>query len=147
MVHVIFDPTKVLTFTQVGGGLSPGPYYRGFPYQQGFGIVQNGRGLGNVLSSFWRFLSPVLKNVGMDIGCEAFAAGGRILDDLETKRRWLTLSKLTQVEVLVVFFTALQSVTSPLGRQEMGCVGASKNLQTSRKKPCSRRCPVEGLMC
>ena len=72
MVHVNFDPDSVnwqSYFTQSGG------YFVGRPYQRGGGI-------GSVFSSLFRFLLPVLKSAGREIGKEGLAVGSRILGDV-----------------------------------------------------------------
>lgn len=75
MVHVIFDPDAVdwlAFYTQTGGGYG---YFVGRPYQRG-------AGLGTVFSSLFRFLLPVFKAAGRELGKEGLAAGSRILGNV-----------------------------------------------------------------
>ena len=72
MPHVNFDPDTVnwqSYFSQTGG------YFVGRPYQRGGGI-------GSVFSSLFRFLLPVLKSAGKELGKEGLAVGSRILSDV-----------------------------------------------------------------
>lgn len=72
MPHVNFDPDSVnwqSYFSQTGG------YFVGRPYQRGGGI-------GSVFSSLFRFLLPVLKSAGKELGKEGLAVGSRILNDV-----------------------------------------------------------------
>jgi hypothetical protein len=72
MPHVNFDPDTVnwqSYFSQTGG------YFVGRPYQRGGGI-------GSVFSSLFRFLLPVLKSAGKELGKEGLAVGSRILNDV-----------------------------------------------------------------
>ena len=72
MPHANFDPDTVnwqSYFSQTGG------YFVGRPYQRGGGI-------GSVFSKLFRFLLPVLKSAGKEIGKEGLAVGSRILNDV-----------------------------------------------------------------
>lgn len=72
MPHVNIDPDTVnwqSYFSQTGG------YFVGRPYQRGGGI-------GSVFSSLFRFLLPVLKSAGKELGKEGLAVGSRILNDV-----------------------------------------------------------------
>jgi len=79
-MHAIFDFNKVdfdrFFATQQGEG----DFYRGKRYIRSY--KQNGQGVGLVLSSLWRVLSPVLKNLGTNLGREALSTGSRILEDV-----------------------------------------------------------------
>lgn len=80
MVHVTFDVNSV-NF----GGFSPqqgGSFFTGTPYQRGYGVVQQGRGLGNVLAGLWKFVLPALRKLGIDVGKEALATGERVMSNL-----------------------------------------------------------------
>jgi hypothetical protein len=65
-------------FSQVGRG--DYNYFKGsHTFQRGFGIRQQGAGLGNVLKSLWRTFLPILKSTGEVVGKEALSTGSRIL--------------------------------------------------------------------
>uniref|UniRef100_A0A914GRA3 Uncharacterized protein n=1 Tax=Globodera rostochiensis TaxID=31243 RepID=A0A914GRA3_GLORO len=59
-------------------------YFRGSaPYQRGYGRIQRGGGIGDVLRGLWRLLLPVVKRAGTTVGREVLSSGGRILDKLQ----------------------------------------------------------------
>ena len=86
MVHVVFDvntgrfgdyfPSTSGEASQVGFG----EFYRGFRYQRGYG--QRGRGIGGILRTVWRFMVPILKDVGRTVGKEGMSTGARILENI-----------------------------------------------------------------
>ena len=90
MVHIPFD-TRTVRYEehfirQIGGGNDDNgpaaePYYifRGVPYQRGFGAVQSGAGIGDILRHLWRLVLPVVRRAGHAVGREALDTGGRIL--------------------------------------------------------------------
>lgn len=95
MVHADFDITTTPKpfFTPKGwqhgkGLVDTSHFFSGMPFQRGYGAVglQSGRGISNVLMSAWRFLAPVLKSLGKNMGTEALATGGRILSALSSDR-------------------------------------------------------------
>jgi hypothetical protein len=74
-MHVHFDPETVdwrVYLVQSGGG---GGFYVGRPYQRGAGI-------GAVLGGIFRFLLPVLKGVGRELGREGLAVGSKVLGEV-----------------------------------------------------------------
>jgi len=76
-MHVHFDPETVdwrVYLVQTGGG-GGGGFYVGRPYQRGAGI-------GAVLGGIFRFLLPVLKGVGRELGREGLAVGSKVLGDV-----------------------------------------------------------------
>lgn len=75
MTRINFDPDKIdwrpfFTQSQVGGA-----YFQGKPYMRGTGI-------GALFSSLYRFLLPIAKSVGKEVGREGLAVGSRILSDV-----------------------------------------------------------------
>lgn len=75
MTRINFDPYKIdwrpfFTQPQVGGA-----YFQGKPYMRGTGI-------GALFSSLYRFLLPIAKSVGKEVGREGLAVGSRILSDV-----------------------------------------------------------------
>lgn len=95
MVHVNIDTLGTLRpffpFSEVqhgSGFVDDKNYFTGLPFQRGYGSVrpQSGRGISNVLRLAWRFLAPVLTNIGKQVGTEALATGGRILSTLSSDR-------------------------------------------------------------
>ena len=74
-MHVIFNPDAIdwqaHLSTQWGGAA----YFEGFPYQRGAGI-------GSIFGGLFRFLLPMLKTAGKEIGREGLAVGARVLGDL-----------------------------------------------------------------
>lgn len=75
-MHVIFDPDSVdwsahFREMQTGGNA----YFSGTPYQRGAGI-------GSVFGSLFRYLIPMLKTFGKEIGREGLSVGSRVLNDL-----------------------------------------------------------------
>lgn len=88
-MHVKFDPSSVNldTFyhsTQFGGSYDgPYQYFRGIPpYQRGYGIRQRGAGVSDILRSVWRFLLPMIKKAGTEVGKEALSTGARVLTQM-----------------------------------------------------------------
>lgn len=83
MVHVLLDVNKIdyNSFFQYGeGGIQ---FFEGLPFQRGYGRRrQRGQGLGTVISSLWRFVSPVLRQLGTDMGRETLSTGSRLLGDM-----------------------------------------------------------------
>ena len=85
-MHVVFNPDGVEwdRFIQTGGGA----YFSGVPYQRGYGAYfsgvpyQRGYGVGAIVGSVVRFLLPMLRTVGRELGTEGLAAGARILGDV-----------------------------------------------------------------
>lgn len=85
-MHVVFNPDVVEwdQFIQTGGGA----YFSGVPYQRGYGAYfsgvpyQRGFGFGAIVGSVVRFLLPMLRTVGKELGTEGLAAGARILGDV-----------------------------------------------------------------
>lgn len=73
MVQVIFDPLSVSLddFIQEGGGY----YFRGNPYQRGYGV-------GSVFRTWWRAILPFLKGAGKHMGKEALVTTAKILDNI-----------------------------------------------------------------
>jgi len=75
-MHVIFDPDSVdwsAHFEQMQTGGSA--YFSGTPYQRGAGI-------GSIFGSLFRYLMPMLKTFGKEIGREGLSVGSRVLNDL-----------------------------------------------------------------
>lgn len=75
MPRINFDPDKIdwrpfFTEPQVGGA-----YFQGKPYMRGTGI-------GALFSSLYRFLLPIAKSIGKEVGREGLAVGSRILGDV-----------------------------------------------------------------
>ena len=75
-MHVVFDPDSVdwssyFQEVQVGGNA----YFMGAPHQRGAGI-------GSVFGSLFRFLLPMFKSIGRELGKEGLAVGSRVLDDV-----------------------------------------------------------------
>jgi hypothetical protein len=98
-MHIPFDTRSVgydeHFFRQIGGGnqqeqdqqkygplSEPYYYFRGSPpwTQRGFGAMQTGAGVGDVLRHLWRIILPVVKRAGEAVGKEALNTGGRVLD-------------------------------------------------------------------
>lgn len=82
MVHIIFDGSTVGLddfYNQRGGGFGETTYFKGVPYQRGYGF-QRGGGMGDILRNVWRFLLPVLKTTGSIVGKEALLTGSRVLE-------------------------------------------------------------------
>ncbi|KAH7680351.1 hypothetical protein AAVH_41275 [Aphelenchoides avenae] len=87
-MHINFDPEMVdwgeFVTVQTGGGA----YFTGFPYQRGSGAYfagfpyQRGAGIGTVFGTIFRFLLPLIKSAGREIGREGLATGARILGNL-----------------------------------------------------------------
>lgn len=79
-MHTIFDFNKVDfdKFFVIQQG--QGNFYKGKSYVRSY--RQKGQGVGVVLSSLWRFLTPVLKSLGTDLGREALNTGANILDSV-----------------------------------------------------------------
>lgn len=85
-MHVVFNPDGVdwHQYIQTGGGA----YFSGVPYQRGYGAYfsgvpyQRGYGFGAIVGSVVRFLLPMLRTVGKELGTEGLAAGARILGDV-----------------------------------------------------------------
>ena len=77
MVRVLFDPESVewedFLESQQGGAY----YFEGVPYQRGYGI-------GSVFSNLLRYLIPIGKAVGRELGKEGLATGTRILNELSS---------------------------------------------------------------
>ncbi|KAH7697971.1 hypothetical protein AAVH_34939 [Aphelenchoides avenae] len=75
VMHVIFNPDAIdwhgHLSTQWGGAA----YFEGFPYQRGAGI-------GSIFGGLFRFLLPMLKTAGKEIGREGLSVGARVLGDL-----------------------------------------------------------------
>lgn len=76
-IHFPFDPDSVdwseFFEKQVGGSF----YFEGIPYQRG-------GGLGSIFSSLYRFLLPIGKSIGRELGKEGLEAGSRLLNRLST---------------------------------------------------------------
>ena len=93
MVHIPFDTRTVSYddhFTQYGGGIAnvgnellsePYTYYRGLPWQRGYG--QRGAGIGSVLRILWRMLRPAVKTAGKAMANEALNTGSRIMEKVD----------------------------------------------------------------
>lgn len=89
-MHVLYDPSKedwTSFFSQQIGGA----YYQGVPQQRGFGDSyyvgfphQRGYGIGAIFANLGRFLLPIVKSIGKNVGREALFMGSRVLDDLAT---------------------------------------------------------------
>lgn len=90
-MHIPFDTRTVRYdehfYGQMGGGIADGgplsepyTYFRGMPYQRGFGVAQRGAGIGDVLRHLWRMVLPVVRRAGTAVGREALNTGGRILE-------------------------------------------------------------------
>jgi hypothetical protein len=88
-MHVVFDPDAIdwrayVTASQKGGAA----YFEGFPYQRGGAAYfegfpyQRGAGLGSVFGSLFRYLLPILRTAGKEIGREGLAVGARVLGDI-----------------------------------------------------------------
>ena len=85
-MHVVFNPDGVEwnQYIQTGGGA----YFSGVPYQRGYGAYfsgvpyQRGYGFGAIVGSVVRFLLPMLRTVGKELGTVGLAAGARILGDV-----------------------------------------------------------------
>jgi hypothetical protein len=88
-MHINFDPETVdwgdFITLQRGGGA----YFSGFPYQRGAGGAyfagfpyQRGAGIGTVFGTIFRFLLPLIRSAGKEIGREGLATGARILGNL-----------------------------------------------------------------
>jgi len=78
LMHQLFDSNKVdfdKFFVYKKGGSD---FYIGRPYIRSY--RQQGQGVGLVLSSLWRFIAPVLKNLGSNLGKEALSTGSRFLE-------------------------------------------------------------------
>ena len=79
MVRVLFDPSNVHiyeTIYQTGNG----PYFQGFQYQRGYGM--RGGGIGSIFRTMLRYIMPIAKTVGKDVGKEALISSARILDNI-----------------------------------------------------------------
>lgn len=61
---------------QIGGGY----YFEGIPY------MQSGGGIGTILSTVMRFLLPIAKSVGREVGKEGLALGSRLLGEMAEGR-------------------------------------------------------------
>src|SRR5690349_13269954 len=78
MPHVPFNPDEVdwndyfLTQHQQHGGGGDGPCFAGSLYQRGAGI-------GSIFASLLRFLVPIAKAAGRELGREGLAVGSRVL--------------------------------------------------------------------
>lgn len=145
MVHADIDtliaPPPFFTSRgwQHGSGMvDTGRFFAGMPFQRGFGNVdiQSGRGISNVLRSAWRFLVPVLKNLGREVGTEALAAGGRILSSLSTDRSDVKGTMKTHVKagakkLLRKSGEQLQQLGS--GRRKRHALGGGVEKKKSRK--------------
>lgn len=73
-MHVLYDPDKEdwsSYFSRQGGS----GYYEGLPLQRGYGI-------GSIFGSLFRFLLPIAKSVGKEIGREGISLGSRLLGDI-----------------------------------------------------------------
>ena len=73
-MHVVFNPDMVdwnVHLVQTGGGA----YFVGVPYQRGAGI-------GSVFRSIFRFLMPMIKSAGKELGREGLATSARVLGNL-----------------------------------------------------------------
>jgi len=81
MPHVFFNPDDVdwndyfLTQYQQHGGGGDGPYFAGSLYQRGAGI-------GSIFASLLRFLVPIAKAAGRELGREGLAVGSRVLSSV-----------------------------------------------------------------
>lgn len=100
MVHVAFNPDLIRLnniIYQQGSG-----YYTGYPRQRGAGV-------GDFFRILWRFMTPVLKNVGK----EGLKSGINLLDDVNTgenfKKSLKKHSKLATANVLNNISTKLRS--------------------------------------
>lgn len=75
MPHVIFDPNSIdweqIVLAQIGSGF----YFEGLPYQRGAGI-------GTIFGHILRYLIPIGKIVGRELGREGLRTGGRIVQDI-----------------------------------------------------------------
>lgn len=80
-MHCFFDISTAVNledyFDSQSGGSS---FYQGRSYMRGG--PQVGAGLGNVLSSLWRVLAPVLRSAGSEIGKESLRAGAQALSNI-----------------------------------------------------------------
>lgn len=74
-MHVVFDPDSIDWHGHITSQRGGGAYFEGFPYQRGAGI-------GSVFGSLFRFLLPIFKSAGKEIGREGLAVGARVLGDL-----------------------------------------------------------------
>ncbi|KAI6232668.1 hypothetical protein M3Y99_00099400 [Aphelenchoides fujianensis] len=76
-MHVKVD-TSSLRYENFFSG-QDGGYFVGYRHQRG---LQRGQGLGTVLKSVWRWLSPVVKSAGASLGNEGLATTARILTNV-----------------------------------------------------------------
>jgi len=75
MPHVLFDPNSIdweqIILAQIGSGF----YFEGLPYQRGAGI-------GTIFGHILRYLIPIGKIIGKEIGMEGLRSGERIVQDI-----------------------------------------------------------------
>lgn len=75
MVHVNFDPDSIdwrgFFLQQEGGGM----FFEGIPFQRGYGI-------GSVLGNLFRYLVPIGKTIGKELGREGLSTGSRVLTNM-----------------------------------------------------------------
>lgn len=75
MPHVNFNPNTIdwrpfFAEPQVGGA-----YFKGRPYMRGTGI-------GALFSSIYRFLLPLAKSIGHEVGREGLSVGAKVIGDI-----------------------------------------------------------------
>ena len=85
MVHVVFDVNTgrfgdYFPSTSGDSQVGFGEFYKGLRFQRGYG--QRGRGIGGILRTVWRFMVPIMKDVGKSVGKEGLSAGARILGNI-----------------------------------------------------------------
>jgi len=85
MVHVVFD-TRSVGYEEFvpmrGSGITDEyNYFKGSsPFQRGYGNLQNGAGIGNVMKGLWRFFLPIIRQAGSTVAGEALNTGQRVLE-------------------------------------------------------------------
>lgn len=75
MPHINFNPDSIdwrefFAQPQVGGS-----YFQGVPYMRGSGV-------GSIFRSLYRYLLPITKSIGKEVGREGLSVGARVLGDL-----------------------------------------------------------------
>lgn len=108
MPHVIFDPNSIdweqIVLAQIGSGF----YFEGLPYQRGAGI-------GTIFGHILRYLIPIGKIIGRELGMEGLRTGGRIVQDIMVGD---PIKKSVLVETQRGFKNAVDNIYDKYGSQK-----------------------------
>lgn len=104
-------------------------YFKGIsPYQRGYGRRQHGAGLGDILKNVWRFLLPVLKKVGTEVGREAVSTGARVLSKIDET------GSVNKPEIVAEIKKGIDNIYEKGGMNRQMGTGNKKRIKGERKR-------------